>query len=65
MDQQIINLYDRFTHGGMDRREFLDRLAATRRLDRGGSGGVAAAAERLRAGGDRGRRTTRGSKPSG
>ncbi|HVV81012.1 MAG TPA: dienelactone hydrolase family protein [Pseudolabrys sp.] len=27
MDQQIINLYDRFTHGGMNRRDFLDRLA--------------------------------------
>ena len=27
MDQKIINLYDRFTHGGMSRREFLDRLA--------------------------------------
>ena len=27
MDQKIINLYDRFTHGGMTRREFLDRLA--------------------------------------
>ena len=27
MDQNIINLYDRFTHGGMTRREFLDRLA--------------------------------------
>lgn len=27
MDQQIISLYDRFTHGGMNRREFLDRLA--------------------------------------
>ncbi len=27
MDQEIINLYDRFTHGGMDRRKFLDRLA--------------------------------------
>src|SRR6266567_216440 len=27
MNQQIINLYDRFTHGGMNRREFLDRLA--------------------------------------
>src|SRR5712671_6936579 len=26
MDQNIINLYDRFTHGGMNRREFLDRL---------------------------------------
>ena len=28
MDQRIINLYDSFTHGGMTRREFLDRLAA-------------------------------------
>ncbi len=27
MDQKIINLYDRFTHGGMDRRQFLERLA--------------------------------------
>ncbi|HEY0568526.1 MAG TPA: dienelactone hydrolase family protein [Xanthobacteraceae bacterium] len=27
MDQRIINLYDRFTHGGLNRREFLDRLA--------------------------------------
>ena len=27
MDQSIINLYDRFTHGGMSRREFLDRLS--------------------------------------
>jgi carboxymethylenebutenolidase len=27
MNQNIINLYDRFTHGGMSRREFLDRLA--------------------------------------
>ena len=27
MDQRIINLYDRFTHGGMNRRQFLDRLA--------------------------------------
>ena len=27
MDQRIINLYDNFTHGGMSRREFLDRLA--------------------------------------
>src|SRR5438445_511222 len=26
MDQRIINLYDRFTHGGINRREFLDRL---------------------------------------
>jgi carboxymethylenebutenolidase len=26
VDQQIINLYDRFTHGGMNRREFFDRL---------------------------------------
>ena len=28
MDQKIINLYDQFTHGGMSRREFLDRLTA-------------------------------------
>jgi carboxymethylenebutenolidase len=27
VDQRIINLYDRFTHGGMSRRAFLDRLA--------------------------------------
>ncbi len=27
MDQRIIDLYDTFTHGGMDRRQFLDRLA--------------------------------------
>jgi carboxymethylenebutenolidase len=27
MDQRIIDLYDYFTHGGIDRREFLDRLA--------------------------------------
>jgi len=27
MDQRIINLYDQFTHGGMNRRDFLDRLA--------------------------------------
>jgi carboxymethylenebutenolidase len=26
MDQRIINLYDDFTHGGMSRREFIDRL---------------------------------------
>jgi carboxymethylenebutenolidase len=27
MDQRIINLYDSFTHGGISRRDFLDRLA--------------------------------------
>jgi carboxymethylenebutenolidase len=26
MDQRIINLYDDFTHGGMSRRQFMDRL---------------------------------------
>lgn len=26
MDQRIVDLYDSFTHGGMNRREFLDRL---------------------------------------
>ncbi len=28
MDQRIINLYDRFTHGDINRRDFLDRLGA-------------------------------------
>lgn len=27
MDQRVIDLYDQFTHGGMNRRQFLDRLA--------------------------------------
>ena len=27
MDQKIINLFDAFTHGGMNRREFLDKLS--------------------------------------
>jgi carboxymethylenebutenolidase len=27
MDQRIIDLYDNFTHGGINRRQFLDRLA--------------------------------------
>jgi carboxymethylenebutenolidase len=36
MDQTIINLFDQFTHGGMTRRQFLDRLAAL-------AGGTAAA----------------------
>jgi carboxymethylenebutenolidase len=38
MDQRIINLYDRFTHGGLTRRDFLDRLA-----DLAGSTAAAAA----------------------
>jgi carboxymethylenebutenolidase len=38
MDQRIIDLYDRFTHGGMSRRDFLDRLA-----DVAGSAAAAAA----------------------
>jgi carboxymethylenebutenolidase len=38
MDQRVINLYDRFTHGGISRRQFLDRLA-----DLTGSGAAAAA----------------------
>ena len=49
MDQRIINLYDRFTHGGMSRREFLDRLAELA-VGGGGRRAGAAAAERLRAG---------------
>lgn len=28
MDQRIIDLYDSFTHGAIDRRDFIDRLAA-------------------------------------
>src|SRR5688572_20989006 len=28
MDQRIIDLYDHFTHGGMNRRTFLDKLAS-------------------------------------
>src|SRR5918997_5409138 len=28
MDQRIIDLYDDFTHGGMSRRSFIDKLAA-------------------------------------
>jgi carboxymethylenebutenolidase len=35
MDQRIIDLFDRYTHGGMNRRSFLDRLAVL-------AGGVAA-----------------------
>jgi carboxymethylenebutenolidase len=27
LDQKIINLFDRYTHGGMSRREFLDKLS--------------------------------------
>ncbi len=30
MDQRIIDLYDSFTHGGISRRVFLDRLAHRR-----------------------------------
>ncbi len=36
MDQKIIDLFDRFTHGGMNRRAFFDRLVAL-------AGGTAAA----------------------
>jgi carboxymethylenebutenolidase len=37
MDRRIIALYDQFTHGGMDRREFMARLAVL-------AGGATAAA---------------------
>jgi carboxymethylenebutenolidase len=40
MDQAIINLYDRFTHGGMSRRDFMDGLASV-------AGGTAAASALL------------------
>jgi carboxymethylenebutenolidase len=36
MDQDIINLFDRFTHGGMNRRDFLEKLSVL-------AGGTAAA----------------------
>jgi carboxymethylenebutenolidase len=36
MDQNIINLFDRFTHGGMNRRDFMERLSLL-------TGGTAAA----------------------
>ena len=36
MDQRIINLFDRFTHGAMNRRDFFEKLAAM-------AGGTAAA----------------------
>lgn len=42
MDQRIINLYDRFTHGGMNRRDFLDQLTLI-------AGGAAAATAALTA----------------
>ncbi len=40
MDQRIINLFDEYTHGGMNRRSFLDRLASL-------AGGAAAASALL------------------
>ncbi|MCJ8143748.1 dienelactone hydrolase family protein [Ancylobacter sp. A5.8] len=40
MDQRIIDLYDRFTHGQISRREFMDRLASL-------AGSLAAAAAML------------------
>jgi carboxymethylenebutenolidase len=40
MKQDIIDLYDRFTHGGMNRRKFLDRLVVL-------AGGTAAASAAL------------------
>ena len=42
MEQRIIDLYDRYTHGGMSRRAFFDRLAIL-------AGGTAAAATLLTA----------------
>ena len=61
MDQRIIDLYDNFTHGGMSRREFLDRLAGIAGSQRRGAGAVAAVAERLCERGDRCAATMRGS----
>ena len=42
MDQQIINLFDRFTHGAMNRRDFFEKLAVL-------AGGMAAATSLLAA----------------
>ena len=50
MDQKIIDLFDEFIHGGMDRRDFLERPDQAGRLDRRRDGRAAAAAERLGAG---------------
>ena len=36
MDQKYINLFDRFTHGGMNRRDFMEKLTLL-------AGGTAAA----------------------
>ena len=30
MEQKFIDLFDRYTHGGMNRRDFLERLTALR-----------------------------------
>ena len=52
MDKRIIDLYDDFTHGGMNRRAFLDRLAALAGQHRGRHRPPAGAAEQLRPGTD-------------
>jgi len=49
MDQRIIDLWDEFTHGGMDRRDFMQRLAGMAGGMTGGGGGAPVTRERLRA----------------
>ena len=56
MDQRIINLYDQFTHGGMNRRDFLDRLAGLAGSAAAGAALLPLLAEQLRAGRHRRRR---------
>ena len=46
MDQKFIDLFDRYTHGGMNRRDFLERLKTL-----AGSAAAATALIRLTAGG--------------
>ena len=45
MDQRLIDLFNRYAHGGMSRRAFLDRFAAL-------AGGAAAASALLPLAGD-------------
>ena len=53
MRQDIIDLYDDYTHARLDRRVFMDRLAVLAGGTRGGGGTAAAAPLQLRQGRDR------------
>ena len=48
MDQRIIDLFDEYTHGGMNRRGFLDRLAGARRRGAAATALLPLLAEQLR-----------------